>query len=103
MWHAGSNTDPVRTLVSIQHRPRREGAFPGIYATSLPEQPFESSDGALFTTQWANTTGIASVGLRSGSRPVQVDRFFDGDKKPSWSLLAAYKGEETSCRASRIL
>jgi len=46
--------------------PRRHGAFPGIYALALPEQPFLDRRTLLLTTQWRSVQTALAVYLTTG-------------------------------------
>lgn len=63
--------------------------FPGIYATSLPQQPFLGSRYVLVNTQWANRGEIAALDLHSG----EVTALGKQQEHPaSLTLLACHDG-----------
>ena len=56
-----------RTVLGVVPRPEAPDAFPGLYATSLPERPFVRGGSAvLLNTQWANRR--RAQGLLCGGR-----------------------------------
>lgn len=97
MQSAGSASASVATIVPVQSRPQAENGFPGLYATSLPDQLFLEPELALLTTQWANTLVVAAADLSGSS----VSPWFTAEHAPaadgSRALLSAYKGKKFSC------
>ena len=67
MHCAGTAGDSVTEVVSVPGQPRETDGFPGLYATSLPEQLFQTSELALLTSQWANITQVVAVDFHRGS------------------------------------
>ena len=67
MHNAGTAADSVTEVVSVPGQPRETDGFPGLYATSLPEQLFQTSERALLTSQWTNTTQVMAVDFHRGS------------------------------------
>ncbi len=89
--HAAGEGAPTAKLLTgmVQSPGRSPAAFPGIYATSLPQQPFLGSQYVLINTQWANRGDIAAVDLHSG----EVTALGRQQERPgSWTLLACHEG-----------
>ena len=83
-------------VIPVPGQPQVTGGFPGLYATSLPEQLFQTSDVALLTTQWANTTQVAAVDLHRGSiRKLAASAGAEDTvaSTGSCAVLASYSGE----------
>jgi acylaminoacyl-peptidase len=76
--------------MGVVERPDSEDEFPGLYATSLPENLFLGSDLALVTTQWGNRSEIAAINLKTG----KVEALSDQQTWPnsSWTLLESKHG-----------
>ena len=54
-------------MLGVVSQPASPEAFPGLYATSLPERPFVDGGGAvLLNSQWGNRGVIIRVDLGSG-------------------------------------
>ena len=90
---AGSASASVATVVHVQDRPQFEGSFPGLYATSLPEQLFHSSETALLTTQWENSAQIAAVNLSDGNVTFWLEHADEEHTEGSWTVLSTYNGK----------
>ncbi|KAK9901675.1 hypothetical protein WJX75_007946 [Coccomyxa subellipsoidea] len=90
-WPPPGGEAPAPKLLTgvVQSPGSSSDAFPGIYATLLPEQPFLSGRFALVNTQWGNRGEIAAVDLASG----KVTALSKQDEWPgSWSLLGCHAG-----------
>ena len=89
-------------MVDVVDRPPSddEDAFPGLYLTALPEQPFLDNDTVLLSSQWRSTTDVLSINL--GSK--QVQRLRQEGSRGAWSLLAIGNGAQLlfSCVALRL-
>lgn len=69
------------------------GAFPGIYATFLPDQPFLGGRYVLINTQWANRGEIVAVDLKTK----EVAALSRQDRWPgTWTLLGCNDGGSSS-------
>ena len=91
---AGSASASVATMVHVQDRPQSEGSFPGLYATSLPEQLFVSSKTALLTTQWANSAQIAAINVSNGDVASWLGHADKKHTEGSWTVLSTYNGKQ---------
>ncbi|KAL4858184.1 Acylamino-acid-releasing enzyme 1 [Chlorella vulgaris] len=86
---SGGAPPPVRTVVDTVWNPASPDAFPGLYSTSLPEQPFlPGSHTLLLTTQWRSLSAVVAVDLQAGGTVSRVTP----DNGSSWSLLASHGG-----------
>ena len=63
MCSAGSAEEASpRAVLNVVSQPAEPNAFPGLYATTLPERPFLGDGSAvLVNTQWGNRRCTASV------------------------------------------
>ena len=96
---AGSASDSASEVVPVQSRPRREGSFPGLYAASLPEQLFQTSEVALMTSQWANATTIVAVDLCRGGADqwaALAEADDEGSSMGSCAVLSTHNGKDCS-------
>ena len=87
---ASGGAPTAEQLIGVVQSPASNSAgFPGIYATSLPQQPFLGKRYILVNTQWANRGEIAAVNLQSG----EVSALGNQEQRPgSWTLLACQEG-----------
>ena len=87
---ASDGAPTAEQLIGVVQSPASNSAgFPGIYATSLSQQPFLGKRYVLVNTQWANRGEIAAVDLQSG----QVTPLGSQVLRPdSWTLLACQEG-----------
>ena len=91
---AGSSGDSVTEVVPLARQPREEDGFPGLYATSLPEQLFQKAEVALLTSQWANTTEIVKVDLDKARASSWVSSAEDNaPSNNSCAVLSSHKGK----------
>ena len=74
-----------QTVLGVVRQPASPEAFPGLYATSLPERPFVGGGAAvLLNSSWGNRGVIVRVDLGSGG----VTLLSDAEDAPgSWALL----------------
>ena len=103
MQCAGSASDSASEVVPVQSRPQREGSFPGLYATSLPDQLFQTSELALMTSQWANATTIVAVDLCRGGADqwaALAGADVENSSMGSCAVLSTHNGE--ACSLHRI-
>ena len=72
-------------MLGVVRQPASPEAFPGLYATSLPERPFVDGGAAvLLNSSWGNRGVIIRVELGSGG----VLLFSDAEEAPgSWTML----------------
>ncbi|EIE20682.1 alpha/beta-hydrolase [Coccomyxa subellipsoidea C-169] len=90
-WPPSGGKEPAPKLLTgvVQSPGSDTAAFPGIYATSLPEQPFLDGRFALVNTQWGNRSEIAAVDLSSGDvTALSQQECWPG----SWALLGCHAG-----------
>ncbi|EFN55568.1 hypothetical protein CHLNCDRAFT_134052 [Chlorella variabilis] len=92
---AGGSVPPPRTVVDTVWKPASTDGFPGLYCTSLPEQPFlPGSHTLLLTTQWRSLAAVVAVDMQSGG----VSRVSPANGA-SWSLLASHGGWVVACES----
>lgn len=89
---AGSSGDAMTEVVSVARQPQKGDGFPGLYATSLPEQLFQTSELASLTSQWANATQVVAVDLDRGSASLWASSA-GAAAEGSCAVLSSYKGE----------
>lgn len=87
---SGGAAPPPRTVVDTVWLAPPE-AFPGLYATALPDQPFVGSQTLVLTTQWRSLSAVVAVNLQTGA----VVRATPANGA-SWALVAAGNGELAS-------
>jgi acylaminoacyl-peptidase len=84
-----SSGAPSREVVPVVPGPVASDQFPGLYCTSLTEQPFLDSSTLVLTTQWRSQTAIVTVDLASGAvTPITPL----GPQHGSWTLLGLQDG-----------
>jgi acylaminoacyl-peptidase len=85
----GAPPPPPRCLVDVVWAPAGGDAFPGLYAASLPDQPFVGGGGGtlVLTSQWRSATAVVAVDVATGV----VARATPANGA-SWAVLAAHGG-----------
>ena len=63
-------------------------AFPGLYLTALPEQPFLDASTLVLTSQWRSSTDLVHISL--DSRAVHTLR--PEGSRGAWALLTIGQG-----------
>ena len=83
----------VQTVVPVVQRPDSDApnAFPGLYLSVLPAQPFTGPSTLLLTSQWRSSTDIVRVDLDTG----KAQSLRPGNTKGAWSLLTIGHGVQT--------
>ena len=85
---AGAPAPPPRTVVDVVWSPADADAFPGLYCSVLPDDPWVGEGTLLLTSQWGSATAIVAVDVASGA----ITRA-SPPNGASWSLVAAGAGE----------
>jgi acylaminoacyl-peptidase len=93
---ADSKAPPApREVVGVVRAPAGPEAFPGLYAASLPEQPFVDDDTLLLTSQWRSNAAVVAVSLSEGT----VTRASPANGA-SWSVAAVARGWALAAESS---
>ncbi len=92
---AGSSGDSATEVVAVTRQPQEEHCFPGLYATSLPDQLFQTSELALLTSQWRNTAQVVAVDIERGTANKWASSAGaqDSTSRGSCAVLSSYNGE----------
>uniref|UniRef100_A0A7S1BNY9 acylaminoacyl-peptidase n=1 Tax=Corethron hystrix TaxID=216773 RepID=A0A7S1BNY9_9STRA len=67
-YKRGANMNSRTIIVDIIHIPEHDDAFPGLFVSQLPSEPFVSADGKyLFaTSQWRSITKVVKISIATG-------------------------------------
>lgn len=80
----------VQTVVDVVQRPDSDApdAFPGLYLSVLPAQPFVGPTTLLLTSQWRSSSDIVRIDLGTGA----VQSLRPAGSRGAWGLLTAGQG-----------
>jgi acylaminoacyl-peptidase len=92
---AAAALPPPREVVGVVRAPADADAFPGLYAASLPEQPFVDDDTLLLTSQWRSNAAVVAVSLSEGTATRASPA-----NGASWSVAAVARGWALAAESS---
>ncbi|CAL5219578.1 g1438 [Coccomyxa viridis] len=89
-----SSGDSATEVVAVTRQPQEEHCFPGLYATALPDQLFQTSELALLTSQWRNTAQVVAVDIERGTADKWASSAGaqDSTSRGSCAVLSSYNG-----------